>query len=450
MERKRCPNKSRRNKKTGLCEPYSNPKTKKKATEIIQRFMKKTKHARISNFLNTVCEDSGICIAFGKEGKKIREFFGNFDLSYATDHVRRLSDSLYSKNGFVSEIYFTHKGYSSYAVLKSATFNYSDNLMYEYRVGQFLNKMSLLYPCFIETYKLFKYNSVSSFNYVKSHPDISTAMLKTHITPQDYDLTRACKTPRFNSILVQHLKASVTMFKFINSIGQSLNYNFLLQLFQVYFVLDQMKDIFTHYDLHANNVMIYRPSVEQYIHFHYHLDTEILSFKTMYVAKIIDYGRCYFKDDNYSSKDFINEICAKKECNTTKTGRCGKKVGFTWLSPPVNYHIDSTKPNQSHDLNFLDHVLDTIRYKNSSILLPWFRLCIEQLHSEIIYQGRGTPEKIYCPFKICKVSDVCPRILAMLKNVSLDAMFDTYYPSVTKYGDMHVYSDGTPLQFIKA
>lgn len=76
-KRKRCPNGSRKNKKTGICDPIPRAvkiHTPTKHANIIQRFMKKTKHARISNFLSKVCSDSGSCIAFGKEIQKIKDF----------------------------------------------------------------------------------------------------------------------------------------------------------------------------------------------------------------------------------------------------------------------------------------------------------------------------------------------------------------------------------------
>ena len=72
------------------------PRSKNAA--IIQRFMKKTRHKRIAAFLNAVCNDSGVCIAFGKEIKKIKkeltdklkiEDLKNMDFSmYANAYVK--------------------------------------------------------------------------------------------------------------------------------------------------------------------------------------------------------------------------------------------------------------------------------------------------------------------------------------------------------------------------
>ena len=96
--RRKCPNGSRKNKRTGICEPYPpvnapvpvaplvvnapvivSHNTPNRNARVVQRFMNKTKHKRIARFLLSVCSDSGVCIAFGKEINKIKAFFGNFN-----------------------------------------------------------------------------------------------------------------------------------------------------------------------------------------------------------------------------------------------------------------------------------------------------------------------------------------------------------------------------------
>ena len=83
--KKRCPNGTYRNKKTGNCEPKSKQikkswispiystrtpslrtKSRSKQRNVIQKFMLKTTDKRRTQFLKTVCSDSGVCIAFGQ------------------------------------------------------------------------------------------------------------------------------------------------------------------------------------------------------------------------------------------------------------------------------------------------------------------------------------------------------------------------------------------------
>jgi hypothetical protein len=140
-----------------------------------------------------------------------------------------------------------------------------------------------------------------------------------------------------------------------------------------------------------------------------------------------------------------------KECNTKKSGKCGTSVGFGWLYPPVHFHVNSSARNQSHDLLLVHRVLKRIAIK--PILLPEIGAFIQDMTINLIYRGgteHGTPEKINCPNKICTVSDMRKRLEFYMNLVDLDGMFNQFYYNRTKLGDMHVYSDGRPLQFIES
>jgi hypothetical protein len=55
---------------------------------------------------------------------------------------------------------------------------------------------------------------------------------------------------------------------------------------------------YTHYDLHEENVLVYKPfKGEKYIDMIYHTKDGIFSYSTEYVAKLIDYGRNYFNSN---------------------------------------------------------------------------------------------------------------------------------------------------------
>jgi hypothetical protein len=116
---------------------------------------------------------------------------------------------------------------------------------------------------------------------------------------------------------------------------------------------------FTHYDLHHENVNVYEPEKDSYIHFHYHMDGgQEYSFKSKYIAKIIDYGRSYFKDEEtgVDSKKIYTDLCKEPKCKP----ECGINKGFSWLAnspvPSSSYWISSQKRNKSHDLRLLNEV----------------------------------------------------------------------------------------------
>ena len=132
--------------------------TQKRSTKTIGKFMKKTEYKRRSKFLQAICSDAGVCIAFGKERKKIFNFFNGFTKFDFLKNMRTIGAA--SVNGFVKELEYEREEYKAHAILKSSMEEESDNLMYEFFVGQsinenFLNNM----PCFIETYGHYKYKS---------------------------------------------------------------------------------------------------------------------------------------------------------------------------------------------------------------------------------------------------------------------------------------------------
>ena len=457
--KKKCERGTRRNKTTGNCEKYppvaeparSPTNTPRRNARMIQRFMNKTKYKRISRYLTSICADSGVCMAFGKEIKKIKDFFGNFDLSYVKDPVKRIG--AVSANGFVNELKFTHNDYSSYAVLKSSASERSDNLMYEYRVGQFLNKMSLQFPCFVETYKLFKYKTEDDWEYVRDNRLIDAIEFKKHVKLQNYSIKEACESPKYIAILIQHLKGVSTFKDLVVADHPSLNYNFLTLLFQVYFPLKIIKQEFTHYDLHGNNVLLYEPSPTEYIHYHYHYGSRVVSFKSVYVAKIIDYGRSYFRDDaeGISSSNILDEVCHEPSCNS-RLIRCGTNVGFSWLNPPAQSHILSSVVNRSHDLRLAYSLTNRItRLSNPNITVN-IRRIIESIRNQIVYTDTyGTAEKMVCPVRnICNVINMADKLAINLFTINVEDMFNQYYPGHIKLGDMTIYDDGRPLEFVEA
>jgi len=96
-------------------------------------------------------------ILFGEEAMEFRDFFEFQNFKYLYDHTYSVGDT--STNGFVKELTYMRNGYIAHTLLKSSTFIDSDNLFYEGVVGQYTNKMSLIYPCFVETYGIYQYTS---------------------------------------------------------------------------------------------------------------------------------------------------------------------------------------------------------------------------------------------------------------------------------------------------
>ena len=436
--------------------------TQKRATKTIGTFMKKTENKRRSMFLQAICSDSGVCIAFGKERKKILDFFNGFNKFDYLKSVKAIG--AVSANGFVKELEYEREGYKAYAVLKSSRTKNADNLLYEFFVGYVINKTTLnLVPSFIETYGHYRYKNESDWAQFQGKTP-SNIILNDILLPYNKGeilYGEACKYSKTICILTQHIKGA-------ESIGDKIykgvpDFDFIINdlvssLYQIYYTLSLLKTDFTHYDLHPNNVILYKPVHGKYIEFHYHLkDGSTVTFKSQYISKIIDYGRCYINRKGVSSDEHYRDLCRSKMCNTGSE-KCGDESGNGWLEPPPqkeDHYICSTVSNRSHDLRLL---------KNLSTEIPWYKEPLKSNtrirdHLKIIFATNrleyevdyGTPPVVgkLDGVKIEDVADAEFCIRRIMQNGDQKAANESYYNGMTKLGELHVYGSKS-MEYISA
>jgi hypothetical protein len=139
-----------------------------------------------------------------------------------------------------------------------------------------------------------------------------------------------------------------------------------------------LREHFTHHDLHDDNVLIYEPDNNGYIDIHYSIDDKNFSIKSSYIAKIIDYGRCYFNNSLFNSSDIYRLVCNIAECNrkisSEDDNRCGKKLGFNMFDEPDVFKgimINSSSVNKSHDLLLLADIRERI-FKLRGMRMDYF------------------------------------------------------------------------------
>jgi len=364
---------------------------KSQAIKVIGRFLEKKKDKIRKHFLTTICSDSGVCMALGKELDIIRKFFNGFtDFNYVVD-TKGIGSV--SANGFVMKLTYQKDDYKSYAILKSSQermdpdnpdnvpANQPDNLVYEYAVGQFINKQCKIFPCFLETYGLYYYKSDefwNRFNVNRNHA--SKSILKDslkHETEIEIDYAKACSHHKHAAILIQDIDNPISLKELLeeNFNENFMNFNLLYILIQVYYPLAMLANEFTHYDLHLSNVLIYKLPENQHIEYEFtDSDNNTFSFNTKYIVKIIDYGRSFFRDsDTNNSLTIYTKLCEISDCSKQhksyyRDKKCGSAYGFTWLLNTTianlegTYYIDSTKRNMSHDLLLVDIIIHS-RYE---------------------------------------------------------------------------------------
>jgi hypothetical protein len=402
-------------------------KTIKRASLKVGRFMKKHRTKIRLNFLNTICTDSNVCIAFGKETKVIREFFNDFDLKMIAEEPTVIGKP--SSNGSVELLTFKRDGYVANAIFKTSNDPDSDNLAYEALVGNFINKQKLRFPCFVETYGLY---------YSPDKLDI-TKFMKIDINKPS--LIKSCESPLSIGLMIEYLKNGYTLKDFIESLTRDeyvffMNTHLLYILYQVYGPLSILSDVFTHYDLHASNVMLYPVGNGKHIQYNYHYKDRTETFNSEYIVKIIDYGRSFFKDEGYNPEEVYKDLCDSQSALCTN---CGYDNGFSWLHPYPNHYISSQKRNMSHDLRLLNVLQNYSEIYNKDLI---------KLINAIIYEETfGTPERMSENiYNIFTVNGAKMQIEKLMKTYFFKK--NNNYDASKRLGVMHIYSDGRPMEYI--
>jgi len=416
------------------------------AKNRIQNFVKKSK-----TFLNIVCPDSGICIAFGNHTKELNAFFKGFtDFQYVKSPIKKIGEV--SANGFVKEVEYEKEGYKAHAILKCTQKPNSDNLVYEYLVGiKYVNRILHSFPCFVETYGLYYFDKESNWKIMKDKGPVHYSNLK-HLLPQaNIDYVKACKESKYATILIQHIqhaKGFDTMMKNTTFIKNDLLYS----LFIVYHALAFNSKTFTHYDLHTGNVLLYEPVNGKFIEYHYHnKNGTVITFFSPYIPKIIDYGRSFFDNGNVSSNKIYDKICSVKECDPD----CGSKVGMVWLDPEPYITISSSKKNESHDLRLLYSLKKSIETMNVPTEKTFTET--EKVLHKVVYgislskedKEYGTKENLKMPSdKIYNVKGAYQALKQVIENPDVVTENQQNYSNMAnKLGDLHVYFDKRPMKY---
>jgi hypothetical protein len=311
---------------------------------------------KLSPFLVTrVCSNSGVCLALGNSAVAIKKLFQGFvGFEDVKSDLKVLGNN--SVNGVALEVkyekMFSGKRYVAYAVLKSARKAISDNLMYEYTVGsKFVNRFCAFFPCFVETYGLYYYKNSAAWHIATTKKEVPKTVLKQLELEKGFDVAKACANSTYAAVLVQHMEDAQTLFHWVRE-AEFVEKSLVYVLYVVYHALASLAPVFTHYDLHKNNVLLYEPMPGKQIRYEYHHpDGSVDTFSMPFLPKIIDYGRCYFDNNNTNSRTIYDRVC--RECEN-----CGKKVGFNYLDPArVKDTLVSSKKNESYDLILLKLVL---------------------------------------------------------------------------------------------
>lgn len=343
VRRPRCKNGTRKNRKTGECVPRLQTRIRKRVVRHLERPLQKKQSLLLSKF----CPDTGYCLSLGSNEELVKNYFENFEnLSFIyTSEVKQIGHK--SSNGVVYELVFKKGKHKASVILKTAVDHLSDNLFYEYLVGlRFINYQCRFFPCFLETYGYYIFKKKSTMNHFdknRSSTTLSSPTSKTNkriswkqiltkipINTENQiknELTNACRQSDINAIMIQHFKNFTTFSDQLKNNFSSIRYEIFSLLYQIYFPLSVLSDIYTHYDLHGNNIGLYKPFTgNKYLLLRYHSKKKktVFEIKSEFIVKLIDYGRNYVMTPSMAdqdrigylnTEDTIDYLCRIAECN---------------------------------------------------------------------------------------------------------------------------------------
>jgi hypothetical protein len=227
--------------------------------------------------------------------------------------------------------------------------------------------------------------------------------------------------------------------------NQTENYfenDMLCILYQIYSILDKIKDIYTHYDLHDHNVIMYRLPVNEYIIMSYKFRNTKIMFKTNIIIKLIDYGRSFFIKTSESRKS----VCNERSCNTGAS--CGTDKGFGYIKERLltnNHWINSYKKNISHDLRLTQFIKTYISEKNS-VLYP----LINNIYYSEFY---GTPENVTTYSSsptIYNITSFIQHITNEINTSSFRINNDKHFTTMKCIGNMTIFMDSKKKFFFSS
>ena len=455
--------------------------------------MEKPLSAKMRTFLDKICPHSGQCVSFGLETEKLRRYFQDYDWSLVDKKsVKKIGSD--SDNGFVFEVPFVKDNYKVYTILKSTKDKDADNLFYEALVGLYVNKKNYVFPCFLETYGLYQWPDI---NFHKKAIQFSEGKVTNTVLELDKLVPKklsynaffndpvfansTCTNSLFGSVLIQHIhKADTLEYYYIKYRKDKTFFTLILPqiLYQTYAPLAMLSDEFTHYDLHANNVILYKIGSEsknangpqQYITMNYHYPNgDVVTFNTHFIAKIIDYGRSYFKEnETYNSSNYyqtltesIKNAPPEKEkgeyLKKKKKGECANESYSLLMdeTTPGSFHyISANKRNKSHDLRLAAYIAE---HRDDNYLGTPVEQNLRIILSCIKYEGRfGTKEVAESSYtglarlnpgeSIRNVEDMHLAMKDLIMTTPHFKQMDGLYSKSKDYkkmGEMHVWMDGS-------
>jgi hypothetical protein len=192
------------------------------------------------------------------------------------------------------------------------------------------------------------------------------------------NIDEGCKHNDKSSVLIEFVPNGLSIYELLKDpIFQNRPAYFNLEvyniLFQLYFTLSGLREIYTHYDLHLDNVMFIKIPNNEKMKIDYNINNIIYTIYTSFVPVILDYGRsfvdCLKIDNILNSRIFAEIACNNSSCNIYKQPKCNTIESGLVIEKNENdifskqenfYHINLRNKNESIDLRYLHKLMTLI------------------------------------------------------------------------------------------
>lgn len=393
--------------------------------------------------LKQLCPISNLCVSLGQHLPIFNAFFDEYKFTYLSS-LKPIGEQ--STNGFIRALNYKRDDYSVSCILKCSLFEHADNLFLEWYVGHhFVNKMVPIFPCFLETLQLVKLKDAQyialkqlSQHVAYTNPVLNGAEFATTMSMNTYRQL-SCASPTSLAILIQYVENPISLDTLLiaKAFKDEYNYNVLLLqiLLQIYIPLGRLSAIFTHNDLHLGNILLYPVPNNGYITLRYKIGEDVITMRTKYIVKIIDYGRGFFNWEDESTLKFLDELppeCKQMVPDEDNPGEYISnmvKKGYSIINDPLEeqWYIDQLHGNISKDLWPLQIFYRTrLRTRYGFIGDPMTSV-VDDLFDSVV--GSNTVYGEVPPTKTCRGSQTCNVIEASAK---LCALYSASYANYIK------------------
>ena len=290
---------------------------------------------------------------------------------------------------------------------------HTDNLAYEFLVGMYLNTQRMYFPCFLKTYSLLEFKFLDSGHNTKNllyklftQKDLLTQtnydekfkfILNNIKSYSEINIAETCHKKSNYGVLIDYIEGDTLYNIKQKNNEQFQDTDFYAILFQIYAVLNALEGDYQHRDLHENNVMVYTFPNEVLFTYKCTFQDENgnnkekdVSFRSRYLAKIIDYGRGIIPDTK-PMLQYYEDLVAT--VNNTKTNFQNNNSGYSDYMDAL-HNLDETL-NELKTCGFHHITFDTddFRLFPGARSLLYIVSTLEGLLTPQNQQGISSPEK---------------------------------------------------------